>query len=470
MSEASQSDAAKSNAAKKESAALISIFASAAVAVFKFAAGLMSGSLALMSEAGHSLIDLGATIITWFAVRTSEKPADDEHHYGHGKIEAMAALGETALLIGLASYVLYEAIHRLRFGGDAVVLSWIVFAVLIGSITVDLNRWLHLRRVAKETGSVALEADALHFSSDLISSIMVLAGLIFVWLGYPKADSIAAIFVALFIIIAAFQLGKRTVDTLLDAAPAGAGEKVREALEGVSGVVDVARVRVRPAGSTLFVDAEVSVPRTYPLDKVQAIKDAGIAAIRAVAPEAEPTIHAEPKAMDDESILERVMLIAARRRTPVHHVTVQTIGERLSVSFDVEVDGRMSLAAAHQIASKLEEAIRADLGPTTEVETHIEPLEAQGLQGDDVNEAERIEISRQILKLADTIPGIGEVHDVRVRRTEKGLVVSMHVRADAQATVSDVHLAVDQLEHAAREANADIARIITHAEPRKPAA
>lgn len=455
------------NAAKKESAALISVAASAVIAVCKLVAGLLSGSLALLSEAGHALIDFGAVALTWFAVRSADKPADDEHHYGHGKIEAVAALAETAMLVGLAAYVFYEAIHRLRFGGEAVHLSWIVFAVLVGSIIIDLNRYLHLKRVAKETRSVALAADALHFSSDLVSSVMVLVGLGFVYLGFPKADSLAALAVAVFILVAALRLGKRTIDTLIDAAPEGASDKVREALGGVSGIIDVEKVRVRPAGSTLFVDALVSVPRTYPLDKVEAIKEQAVAAIHSVMPEAEPTVITEPKAMDDESVLERVMLIAARRRTPVHHVTVQNIGGRLSVSFDVEVDGRMSLMAAHQIASKLEDAIRADLGPTTEVETHIEPLEAQGLKGNDVNEAERIEISRQILALADTIPGIGEVHDVRVRRTEKGLVVSMHVRANAQATVADVHLAVDQLEHAAREANDDIARIITHAEPQR---
>lgn len=463
-------DTTADNAAKKERAALISVGASAAVAICKFAAGLLSGSLALLSEAGHSLIDLGATIITWFAVRSAEKPADDEHHYGHGKIEAVAALGETMLLIGLAIYVLFESVHRLRFGGEPVELSWIIFAVLIGSITIDLNRWLHLRKVAKETRSVALEADALHFSSDLVSSVMVLLGLIAVYAGFPKADSIAAIAVAIFILVAAFHLGRNTINTLLDAAPSGSSEKVRDALEDVAGIIDVEQIKVRPAGSTLFVDAIVNVPRTFPLDRVQTIKEAAREAIRVAMPEAEPSITAQPKAMDDESVLERVILIAARRRMPIHHVTVQTIGERLSVSLDVEVDGRMSLSAAHQLASKLEDAIRADLGPTTEVETHIEPLEAQGLAGRDVLESERIVVSKQILDLAETIAGIGEVHDVRVRRTDKGLVVSMHVRADPHATVSDVHDRVDALEHAARQANPDIARIVTHAEPRKTTA
>lgn len=455
------------HAAKKERAALISVFASAGIAVFKLVAGLLSGSLALLSEAGHALIDLGATVLTLFAVRSSEKPADDEHHYGHGKIEAVAALVETGLLFVLAGFVIYEAVHRLFGTNEPVAVTWPVIAVLVVSILVDFNRWRHLMQVSKETKSVALAADALHFSSDLISSALVLVGLGAVAAGYAQADSIAALAVAVFILIAGWKLGRRTVDTLIDAAPEGASEQIRSALEGVVGIISIEKIRVRPAGATLFVETTVTVPRLLPLDRVQAIKDQADAAIRAVLPEAEPTVTAEPRVMDDESILERVILIAAKRRTPVHHVTVQTVAGRLSVSLDVEVDGRMSLAAAHQIASKLEAAIRADLGPDTEVETHIEPLEAQGLIGEDVSEAEKAGIEQTIRTMSQDNHLIGAVHSLRARRTDKGLVVSLHVLADPQAIVSDVHLAVDRLEHAARSANPDIARIVTHAEPRK---
>ncbi|HRJ71311.1 MAG TPA: cation diffusion facilitator family transporter [Terrimicrobiaceae bacterium] len=346
-------------------------------------------------------------------------------------------------------------------------MTWPVIAVLVASILIDLNRWWHLSRVAEETKSVALAADALHFSSDLISSTLVLVGLGLVAAGFPQADSLAALAVAAFILVAGWRLGRRTVDTLIDAAPEGVRDQIRAALESTSGIISVESVRVRPAGATLFVEATVTVPRLLPLDRVQAIKEQASAAIRAAVPEAEPTVTAEPRAMDDESILERVILIAAKRRTPVHHVTVQTVGGQLSVSLDVEVDGRMSLAAAHQIASKLETAIRSDLGPETEVETHIEPLEAQGLVGADVPENEKAAIEEQIRALALADPLIGEVHSLRARRTDKGLVVSLHVRADPQASVSDVHLAVDRLEHKARSANAEIARIVTHAEPRR---
>ncbi len=461
------SDPTHDLAGRKESAARISMLASALIAVLKLAAGLLSGSLALLSEAGHALIDLGATILTWLAVKTAEKPADDEHPYGHGKIEAIAALAETALLIGLALYVLFEAFARLGGTAPAVTITWPVLAVLVVSMAIDYNRWRHLKRVAKETRSVALEADALHFSSDMISSAMVLVGLLAVWAGFGIGDALAAIAVAIFILIAAVRLGKRTIDTLVDTAPAGMADVVRRALEGINGVIGVGAIRVRPAGSTLFVEAEVTVPRLHALEHAQVVRNACIAAITTVLPHAEVNLSVLPVTMDDESILERVILIAARRRVPVHHVTVQSIGGRLSVALDVEVDGRMKLSAAHQIASKLEAAIRADLGAETEVETHIEPLEPQGLVGVDVDEDLRHTIAATIQVLGNAIDGLSEVHSVRVRRTDKGLVVTLHLRANPQATVSQVHFSVDQLEQAARQAYPDIARIVTHAEPRK---
>ncbi len=467
MLEWMMSQAPLTNAEKKESAARYSVFASAGIAVFKLIAGLMSGSLALLSEAGHALIDLGATIVTWFAVQSSEKPADDDHHYGHGKIEAVAALAETGLLFILAIYVAFEAIQRLISGGNPIEVGWWVIGILVASIIIDFNRWRHLTKIAKETNSIALAADALHFSSDLISSTLVLAGLGLVIAGFPKADSIAALAVAAFILIASWRLGKRTVDTLTDAAPEGASEAIRTALEGTVGIIDIETIRVRPAGATLFVEATVTVPRTLALDRVQAIKDRAVIAIQTALPNSAPVVTARPRIMDDESILVRVILIAAKRRIPVHHVTVQTIGDRLSIGLDVEVDARMSLGAAHQIATKLETAIRADLGPETEVETHIEPLEAQGLVGHDLDAEEVKKIGETLRELSVAIPHIGEVHNTRVRTTERGLVVTLHVRAEAHTSVAEVHAAVDQLEQAARRNYPDIARIVTHAEPKR---
>src|SRR5262245_46217154 len=306
---------------EKERVALGSIAASAGLTIAKGAVGLATGSLAILSEAGHSLLDLAATVMTYFAVRISDKPADAEHHYGHGKVESVTALAETALLFLLSGIVIWEAGHRL-FGSDphAVAATVWAFGVIVLSIVVDFFRARVLYRVARATSSEALEADALHFGSDMWSSAAVLVGLVAIALGYPWADSAAAIIVAVFICAAGWRLGRRTIDTLTDTAPAGASEKIRAVSARIPGVVAVDRVRVRPAGDTLFVDLVVAVSRTLPLDRVTAIKERIEQAIAAEFPKVETTVTTEPRALDDETVLERVMVIARNRALAVHHV------------------------------------------------------------------------------------------------------------------------------------------------------
>jgi cation diffusion facilitator family transporter len=450
----------------KERVALGSIAASAGLTAAKAAVGLLTGSLAILSEAGHSLIDLSATVLTYFAVRLSGKPADKEHQYGHGKVESVTALAETALLFVLTAIVLWEATQRLLGGKtQAVEATVAAFVVIAVSIVVDFFRARTLSRVAKETSSQALEADALHFGSDMWSSVAVLIGLCGVRLGYPWADAAAAIVVAVFICIAGWRLGRRTIDTLTDTAPEGVSERVTAIARQVSGVVAVERVRARPAGAVLFVDLAVGVSRALPLDRVSAIKDRLAAAIRTELPTAEVTITTEPRALDDETVRERVMVIARDLGLAIHHVAVQTIAGQLSVSADLEVDGTMALASAHDIASRLEEGIRNELGPDVEVDTHIEPLPADVLAGRDAAPARIAEVREALTALAAEIADLGEVHDVRVRETADGEIVNFHCRVDPTLSVSAVHDAVDTLERRLRRRFPAIRRVIGHAEP-----
>jgi cation diffusion facilitator family transporter len=452
---------------EKERAALVSIAASAGLTAAKAAIGLLTGSLAILSEAGHSLIDLAATVLTYFAVRVSGKPADAEHQYGHGKVESVTALAETAFLFVLAAVVAFEAVQRLL--GErtvAVEATPAAFVIVAASIAVDFLRARQLDRVAKRTMSQALEADSLHFRSDLVSSIAVLVGLVGVALGYLRADAAAAIVVAIFICVAGWRLGRRTIDTLTDTAPAGVSERIAAIARSVPGVVTVERVRARPAGAVLFVDLGVGVSRTLPLDRVAAIKERATRAIRAALPEAEVTITTEPRALDDETVRERVMLIARNRGLAVHHVGVQAIADRLSVSTDLEVDGMLALAAAHDIASRLEESIREELGPKVEVETHIEPLPAIVLAGRDAPPARVRVISEALAALAAEVSGLGEMHDVRVRETADGEIVNFHCRLDPAVTVSTAHELVDAVERGLRRRFPTIRRVIGHAEPR----
>jgi cation diffusion facilitator family transporter len=451
----------------KERVALGSIAASAGLTAAKAIVGLLTGSLAVLSEAGHSLIDLSATVLTYFAVRFSSKPADKEHQYGHGKIESVTALAETGVLFLLTAAVIWEAVQRLIGAqGHAVDATVAAFAVIAGSIVVDFFRARALRRVARETSSEALEADALHFSSDMWSSVSVLAGLAGVALGFSWADAAAAIAVAVFIGVAAFRLGKRTINTLTDTAPEGVSESVTAIARQVPGIVAVDLVRVRPAGPVLFVDLGVGVSRTLPLDRVSAIKERLMREIRSEHPTAELTITTEPRALDDETVRERVMMIARNRGLAIHHVSVQTISRRLSVSADLEVEATMPLVTAHDVASQLEEAIRDELGPEVEVETHIEPLPADVLTGHDASDARIREVRDALVKLAIEIPNVGQVHDVRVRETPDGEIVNFHCRVDPLLSVGAVHDAVDMLERRLRRQFPTIQRVIGHAEPR----
>jgi cation diffusion facilitator family transporter len=450
----------------KERVALTSIAASGGLTIAKAVVGLLSGSLALLSEAAHSALDFAATVMTWYAVRISGKPADEEHHYGHGKVESVSALIETGLLFVLSGFVIWEAAKRLAgTDGHAVEAGIWAFAVIIVSIVVDFLRARLLYRVAKETVSEALEADALHFGSDMWSSIAVLIGLAAVWLGYPWADSAAALIVAVFIVVAGWRLGRRTIETLTDTAPEGAAERISAIVRKVGGVVAIERVRARSVGPALFVDLVVAVSRTLPLDRVAAIKTALAQAIRAEMPEAEVDVATEPRALSDETVLERVMVIARNRALAVHHVTVHAFGGRLSVSLDLEVDGNLSLAAAHEIADGLEAAVRTELGTEVEVETHIEPLQTRGLAGRDAPN-ERVAAVRQALtSIAANSAFVGQIHDVRVRETADGEIVNFHCRVDPMLTVQDVHEKVDDVERALRRDFPTIKRVIGHAEP-----
>jgi cation diffusion facilitator family transporter len=448
----------------KSRVAAISVFASAGMAAAKFVVGIIIGSLALVSEALHSSVDVVATIITWMVVRVSDLPADEEHHYGHGKLESISALGVIALLYVLAGGILVESYSRLREGTTPPVISAIPFVVLLIDIAVNFWRARALHRAAHETQSQALEADALHFASDVLGSLAVIAGLALAGFGYWWGDSAAAIAVAVMIAALGLRLARSTVETLLDRAPEGASEKAREAIRSVPGVVDVERVRVRLVGATHFIDAIVQVPRTYPIDRVDEIKRKAQVAVTAALGEADLTFTAVPVALSNESVRERIMVIARNSGLAIHHVTVHDLGAKLIVSIDLEVDGNMTLIAAHGIAHDLERNIRDAFGEEVEVDTHIEPLEPELPFGVDAD-PERVGTITAALSRFATDTEIHDIHNVRVRNTEAGEIVNFHCRAAPSMSVIRVHENVDAIERALRRAFPTVKRVISHAEP-----
>ena len=453
------------SSSEKQRVVSFSVLASLALTITKFVAGLLTGSLGILSEAIHSLIDLGATLVTWFAVRWSDQPPDEEHHYGHAKAESVAALIETGLLFLTTGWIVFEAVKRLIDVQQDVDVTWWAIGIIGGSILVDFSRARALRKVARETSSEALEADALHFSSDMWSSLVVLLGLVAVWRGFPMADAGAAIVVSFFVALAGWRLGKRTLATLLDTAPVGATAELRSLVEHTSGVLVLKSLRLRPAGPTLFTSVVVEVRRTMPVDDIVKLKDTLTEKIIEKFPSADVTVAANPVALDDETVFQRVMLIASRRNLAIHHLTVQDIKGRLAVSFDLEVDGLMALLEAHELATQLEDAIRSELGPGVEVESHIEPQPERLLSGVDAPVNTAKSVTALLLTLAKKQERLSGIHNVRVRKNDQGLFIHYHCRFAPEDTIDDVHAVVDHIENGLQARFPAIRRVIAHAEP-----
>jgi cation diffusion facilitator family transporter len=452
-------------AERKASVALLSLGASGALAALKFAAALATGSLGLLSEALHSLVDFGATGITYVAVKLADRPADDNHHFGHAKIESVAALFEIMLLGLIVIWFAYESISRLLFGGHEVVFSWWAVGVLVLSIIVDLNRSRALQKVANETSSGALAADAAHFHSDMLGSSAVLVGLLLVWAGVPWGDSAATLVVAAFIAVIAFRLARQTIAVLLDTAPEGIADRIRSMLEEKQHVLSVRQLRIKPAGPVLFISTIVDVPRTLPVEDVSRLKADIVQSIYVSYPSSDFIVSVNAIELDSETVFEKVQLLAAHAGHAVHHVTVLQLGDRKAVSFDIEFDGKTPLVAAHSMATDLEIRIRQELGPEVEVESHIEPLEAHALSGSIAVKKDADGISHALNTAAAGEESMTDVHNIRVRVTEGRYYVHYHCRFDGNSTVEDVHAAVDRVEHRLMKVVPSIKRVIAHAEP-----
>lgn len=451
--------------AEKESVALSSVFASAGMCAMKLVVGLLTGSLGILSEAAHSLLDLGAATLTWFAVRVSDQPADDKHPYGHGKIENVSALIETGLLFLTSAWIIKEAVTRLLADSVEVETTWYAVAVIVVSIVIDFFRARALSKVAKETGSQALEADALHFASDIYSSAVVLVGLGLVALGWEKGDAIAALGVAGFVCLAGWRLGKRTIDVLIDTAPEGVAEMVEKLAAAAPGVARVEQVRARPAGATVFVEAVVKVGRGLSLEQVQSVREGVRAAIRQEMPELDPLVVAEPLTLEDEDVAETVRIAAANLGHAVHDIGLYTLGSRRHVGFDLEVDEHLSVAAAHDIATSLEHLLAQELGADIGIDIHIDPRRNHVTAGEHLGEEKTAALFAAVNEIAAAQPLAAGVHHFFAQQGPDGIYVAFHCVFPGDASVKGVHDVTAQMEYELRRRFDEVARVVVHAEP-----
>lgn len=287
---------------EKQSAALGSLLAAVALTTFKIIVGVATGSLGILAEAAHSGLDLVAAALTFVAVRISGRPADSGHLYGHGKVENLSALAETLLLLGTCAWIIREAVHRLTTHRVEIEVTFWSFAVMATSIAIDVSRSRVLARTAKKYNSQALEADALHFETDVWSSAVVVLGLACVTLGdripslvwLRQADAVAALGVSALVIWVSWRLGRRTVDALLDSAPAGMEERILDAVSSVPGVRNCHNIRVRYSGPVLFIDLHVLVDGRQSLFEAHALTETIEGVIQEIVPQADITVHPEP--------------------------------------------------------------------------------------------------------------------------------------------------------------------------------
>ncbi len=442
-----------------------SMLASAALAVGKLAIALLTGSLGVLSEALHSCIDFLATVMTWFAVRWGDQPADDDHHYGHAKIESVAALMEALFLLLTALYVGYEAITRLIRNEAPAQVPWWAPALLLLAVAIDFNRSRALSKVAHAESSDALAADAAHFESDMYASLAVLAGLVGLWLGLRWADSAAALAVAGFILWIGFKLVQSTLETLLDRAPEGLANKVQELAEREPGVLAINQLRLRQAGSTTYVALSADVARSLSPVQISALKERLERAIYAEVPRADLSLAFNPVALDSETAFDKASLIAAEHGLFIHHLIVQDVDGRLAVSFDVEMSGDTNLDAAHEEATALETAIRAGLGGDVEVESHIEPKPSPLILGHAAPVATVKRLERALHSLSKNEKAMTDVHNLRVRQVEGGLYVHYHCRFRPDEPIRLVHAVVDRIETRLMEKEPAVRRVVAHAEP-----
>jgi cation diffusion facilitator family transporter len=459
---------------EKKRAALLSVASAVLLVSLKAFLVIRTGSLGVLSEALHSGLDLLAAIITFLSVRVSDQPADERHPYGHGKFENFSAFVETGLLLITALYIIYEAFDRLFFHSVHIVPSITAILVLFAALAIDLTRARALTNAAKKYSSEALEADALHFSTDVWSTLVVISGIGLVWLGETwnvpgliYADAIAGLAVAGVILWVGSQLGRRTLEALLDVAPRGLQEEISRAVSRMEGVLDVERVRVRRAGNRHFVDATVSVPRTASLEQVHALSDAIEKRIGEIVP-SDVMVHAEPRAPHGEHIFEAIRAVAQRMGLAIHDLSALQQSGRLFVELHLEVDENLSLRDAHRQASDLEEGIRELRDGPIEVDIHIEPL-GRHIATPDAGAGEMKQLSRAIEEFLNGLTSeydeLENCHNVRVRQVEHRILASCHCTMKGNLPITQIHDVTAALEDRVKERFPQVHRVTIHPEP-----
>ncbi len=456
--------------AEKRGVARNSVFAAVLVTGLKFAVGFSTGSLGILSEALHSSLDLIAAVVTLLSVRVSDKPADADHQYGHGKFESFSAFIETGLLLVTCLWIVYEAFRRLFLRAVEIEPSMAAVAVMLFSIAVDWWRSRALKIVAEKYDSQALKADALHFRTDIWSSAVVILGLILVWLARLrnlnwlfKADPIAALFVAVIVVHVSWRLARQTIDALLDSAPRGARTRIMDSVARLPGVLEVDRVRIRTVGSRHFVDLAIGLGRNVTFQASEQVAHRVAETVRQILPAADVVVNTVARAGHWESIFDRIRAAALRNNLTVHDISVQDIDGKQHVELHVELDEKLTLMAAHERVTLLESDIRSSVPEIASILTHIESEPATVETSHEIVRDLRLE--ENLKAIGSQFPEVVDVHEIILKRVRDHLFLSCHVTMYDKLPLSRVHDVQTALEIRFKTAAPQLFRVLIHPEP-----
>jgi len=463
---------------EKKNVALSSVVAAVFLTGMKLVVGLLTGSLGILAEAAHSGLDLIAAVVTFLAVRVSGRPPDSEHHYGHGKVENLSALVETLLLLATCAWIIYEAVNRLFFEDVLVQATPWAFAVMAVSIIVDFTRSRALMRAAKKHGSQALEADALHFSTDIWSSCVVIVGLGGIRLGdalaasHPaaaewlfRADAIAALGVSVIVIYVSYRLGRRTIAVLMDKAPEGMSTSVRQAVAKLPGVSDVRQVRVRQSGPATFVDLVLSVNADTSVERAHGIAAEAENMVHQLVPKSDVMVHVEPCAPDGTGPAETIRGIAAAHGVEVHDIVLRDVNGRQTLEMHAEVPGDLSVDQAHDLVSTVEQSLIRGVTGVEDVVVHIEPGSSERIcQPADRSPAAAIQGAMELLRR--DYPSLRDCHSVSITSDDRNrLGLSFHCTVSPDLSVAEAHELTTRIEVFLRGRFPDLVQILIHVEP-----
>jgi cation diffusion facilitator family transporter len=456
--------------AEKRRVALHSMLAAAVMTLLKLAAGLLSGSLGVLSDAAHSGLDMVGAALTFFSVQVSDKPADEDHTYGHAKFENLSSFGEVILMAVSSGWIIWEAVRRILQPVELRHSVWPVL-VVVASIVVDFWRSRRLRAVALRTHSAALATDAFHFASDIWSSAAVLCGLVASWAGahfgiaaLHYADPLAAMVVSVMILRLTVKLGHEAVGVLLDEIPAETRRQLIDEVTRVPGVLSVEQARVRRAGAGYFADLTLALPRRFTFEHTGELVRAATEAVHHALPEADVVIHTVPRQARAESIFDRVRAVAARNNVSVHELSVQSHRGRLRVEQHLELDETLPLLAAHGFVTAMEAEILHEVPEIDSVLTHIESEPATIEQPEELVEEDR-RIESALRDAAAFYPEIVDVHEIKVGRSGDHVSLSCHCTLPDDLTMQRVHLAITALEDRFKLQCPEVQRVTIHPEP-----